>query len=214
MKFTTLIPLTFLFILNNQSNAQLIRTFGIKAGVTQASQEWNYSGIGSGSKIYDKARTGLDVGGYIEWFNLPLISMITEMHYMQKGAREEFIITTAENPEGTGEMWSHKPRIDYLSIPLLLKIRLKTPNITFYGVGGPKVDFLIGRDEYATGAVFSEMKSTEVGITAGAGFDFSIISSYKLGAEIRYSYSFQDAYSEPNLTVRNKSIEFLLTFGF
>ncbi|RPI01357.1 MAG: PorT family protein [Calditrichaeota bacterium] len=214
MKSKIMITLALIFILRDPCNAQWIRAFGFKAGGIQASQTWEYSGWLSGMQIYDQARTGWSIGGYVEWLNTPLISVITEVQYLQKGAKEEINISTVENPEGSGETMSLAPRLDYVSIPLLAKIRTKTSQATLYGLGGPTIDFLKSHNEQATGAVFSEIKSPELGIAMGAGLDFPIISQCTLGAEFRYRSALQYAYSNSVLTVRNTAIEFLLTVGF
>ncbi len=203
-----------LSIIYCHTNAQLIHSYGVKIGIAQASQDWNYSGMFSGVKLFQKSRLGLNVGGFVEWFNIPFISVITEANYIQKGAKDEFEITTVQYPDGTGEMWSLSPRIDYLSIPLLAKIRYETPIISLYGIGGPRLDILTGHNNEASGAVFNELRSSEYGFTLGAGIDLPLLTFYKIGCEIRRSYSSQKSFSNQVLTVKNSSTEFLLTIGF
>jgi len=214
MKYKIIIAALVLCFIVEQGEAQLIRRYGVKGGVSQARQAWNYTGLLAGTKIFDLPRIGLDVGGYVEWFNIPVLSVLTEIHYVQKGAEDEFEVTTIDNPEGTGAVKAYTPRIDYLSIPVLAKIRFDFPAVAIYAIGGPRIDLLIGRNEYATGPVFNNLKSREFGLTAGGGIELALIPVYSLGFEIRYSYSSQYAYSNPNVTVRNESTEFLLTIGF
>jgi opacity protein-like surface antigen len=198
------------------TNAQAIHSYGFKGGFAQTSQTWNYShnSFLYGLKVYDKPRVGIDIGGFIEWFNMPFISVVTEIHYIQKGSTDEFIYTTAASPDGTGGTMIIDPRIDYLSFPMFGKLRLETPIITLYGIAGPRIDFIIGHNNYATGAVFDDLKSPEFGLTIGAGLEYPIFVAYKVGVEYRYSYSPQYAYSNQHLTVKNNSMEFILLIGF
>ena len=200
----------------NYSNAQLIHSYGIKAGIVQASETWSYSpeSVAYGVEIYNKSRIGLDFGGYIEWFNLPIVSVLTEIHYIQKGAKDEFEKTSMDNPVGIGEFISFTPRIDYLSLDFLAKLRYETPILTFYGLVGPRIDILLGRNEYASGAVFDDFKTSEFGVNIGGGIDFPIVLGFKIGANVIYNYSPQFSFRNQYLDVKNHSTEFLLTIGF
>ena len=198
-----------------ESDSQLIRSYGVKIGITSAGQDWNYSSFLSGiTTIYDKYRTGLDVGGYVEWFTIPVFSVLTEVHYIQKGCKDEFPVPAIEGPVGSGETVTFSPRIDYLSFPLLAKIRFDTPILTIYGVAGYRLDFLIAKKVDVSGAVFDDLKSTDYGPTIGCGINVPIVFGYCLGGEFRYSFSSQNIFSNQVLTVKNKSMEFLLTVGF
>ncbi|MGA9295100.1 MAG: outer membrane beta-barrel protein, partial [Ignavibacteriaceae bacterium] len=178
-----------------------------------ASQSWNYSGPLSNQEIFDKSRIGLDLGIYSEWFNFPVISILTEIHYIQKGCKDEFVVTTMDNPDGIGETRTSTPRIDYISIPILAKIQYNTKSITFYGIVGPRLDILIGKNSDAMGAVFDDLKKTDFGGTFGIGFELLLKNTYHIGGEFRYSFSSQTIFSNQWLNVKNKSLEFLLVFG-
>jgi opacity protein-like surface antigen len=215
MKYKVLISTIFIAIAFNHTNAQLIRSYGIKAGMVYSGQNWEYA-RGSylyGLSLYDKTILGYDVGGYAEWFNLPVLSAVTGIHFLQKGARDELPVTTMDQPDGTGEMLSIKPRLDYLSIELLAKLRYETSFATLYGIAGPRVDFLIGRNKYAEGAVFDDFRSTEFGINIGGGVEFPLIGLYKVGIIIIYNHSLQNTFSNQILTVKSHSTEFLITVG-
>jgi Outer membrane protein beta-barrel domain len=202
-----------LFIFSSVTNAQLIFSYGLKVGMANASQSWNYSGPLSDLEVFDKSRIGLDIGIYSEWFNFPVISILTELHYIQKGCKDEFVVTTMDNPDGIGETRTSTPRIDYISVPILAKIRYNTKPITFYGIVGPRLDILIGKNSYAMGAVFDDLKKTDFGGTFGIGLELLLKNTYHIGSEFRYSFSSQTIFSNQWLNVKNKSLEFLLVFG-
>ena len=214
MKYMTFITVAIFTLISSRADSQLIRSYGAKIGITEASQDWKYTGTFSGLNIFDKSRTGLDIGGYVEWFNLAVFSIITEAHYIQKGCKDEFEVTTVEMPDGTGETKLFTPRIDYMSFPVLAKIRFDTPILALYGIGGYRIDILVGKNSYASGAVFDDLKSTDQGPTIGFGIDVPITSRNYIGGEFRYSFSSQEIFSNQNVTVKNKSMEFLFTVGF
>jgi hypothetical protein len=213
MKYKKLLTLLTLTIISSRSDSQVIRSYGVKIGITEASQNWKYTGIFSDLIIFDESRTGFDIGGYIEWLNLPLFSMITEAHYIQKGCKDDFEVTTMDYMI-SGETKSFSLRIDYLSFPVLAKIRFNTPIITLYGIAGYRIDVLVGKNSFASGAFYDNLKSADQGPIIGFGIDVPITHRCLLGGEFRYSSSSQDIYLNQNITVINKSMEFLFTVGF
>ncbi len=202
-----------LVILSSLTNAQLISSYGMKVGIANASQSWDYSGNLSTIEIFDKSRIGLDLGIYTELFDFPVISILAEAHYIQKGFKDAIIVTTMDSPD-EGETKSFTPRIDYISIPLLAKLRYETNSFIIYGIAGPRFDILIGRNSEAVGAVFDDFKNTDFGGTIGLGLEIPIGGNYRAGGEFRYSPSIQNIFSNGILEVKNKSLEFLVVFGF
>ena len=208
-----LIIVIILFVFSRVVRAQLISSYGIKIGMTEASQSWNYSGYLSNIKVFNKSRSGLDFGIYTEWFNIPVISVLTEIHYIQKGCKDDISVRTSEFPLGTGETRTIIPRIDYISIPILSKVRYNIEFINIYAIAGPRLDVLIGKNSEAVGAVFDDLKKTDFGETFGMGLELPIKTIYHIGLEFRYSLSSQNIFTNEWLKVKNKSLEFLLVLG-
>lgn len=96
MKSTIIILLT-LFI-QATSHCQAIRTIGVKLGGVTANQSWTYSSMPS---LPTERRWGIDVGVFFEWFTTPVLSLSSELHFIQKGMKLSLPITTPQNPEGT-----------------------------------------------------------------------------------------------------------------
>ena len=96
----TLIVCVLVLMFTNESPSQLIKGYGIKLGLTSADQKFNYSAI---SNIETKRRLGFISGVYVEWLDIPFISVITEMDYVQRGMGQEFIETAATGPEPIGK---------------------------------------------------------------------------------------------------------------
>jgi hypothetical protein len=116
--------------------SQSIRNYGIKAGLVSATQTWKTTIEFSEFPSLEE-RPGFDIGFFVEWSNMPILSFITEAHYVQKGVTE-----------GTSNFVIARPRADYFSVPILAKARLSSPpftdsQFTSYLIAGPRVDFLI-----------------------------------------------------------------------
>jgi hypothetical protein len=205
-----LLSTAFCFLLQT-SEAQLIRSYGIKAGAVIAGQDWKYSSLGF--TIADKMRWGFDIGCFVEWLDISTVSIVSELHYVQKGFKDEIIVTTAASPEGVGTK-ELTPRIDYLSIPILVKLRMDLPSFSPYILGGPRYDILITTKPEGYDVVLNYLRKSDMGITFGGGFECSIIPDVLLGLEYRYSMSLVDVYSTEVLKVRNRSMELLVFVDF
>ena len=210
MRYKHAIVVCAAFLIAPAAHAQFIRGYGVKAGAVAASQSWDYT---SDLDISPETRWGYDFGLFVEAINVPFISLLVEMHYVQKGFSMSTTIATATNPTGFGTMTT-RPRLDYLSIPLLAKVRFGMGALTPFVAAGPRYDLLVNREAEGVDAVYDKLKNTDAGITVAAGFELSVPLLVGLSAEARYSPSFDDIYHTDLLTVKNKSFEFLLGVRF
>jgi hypothetical protein len=211
MKKTIYALLTFVLVGFSTSHSQLIRGYGIKAGFASTNQDWHYD-IMSGSLNTD-TRKGLDVGAFVEWLDIPLFSVVTEVHYIQKGFTQKIAVTNEDYPDGTGEYVTHSAELDYFSIPVVAKIRYDLLNISLYVFAGPRYDVLVSTKSDIYGIILDQIESSELGASFGLGFDYSLPALFKVGAEIRYSPSIQNSYAKNGLTVKNQSWEMLVVFS-
>jgi hypothetical protein len=184
--------------------AQLLKGYGLKGGIVAANQDFEYT---QDFQADTKSRTGLDVGIFAEWFDLRIFSVLTEVHYIQKGHVDEYTRTDEfGNPAGTIK---HNSRLDYLSVPLLVKITLNTQYALPYLVIGPRFDYLMGYESETSKELFENFKNTGVGGTVGLGMQ-SRSEPVKFLLELRYSPDFTNAYKSDLLKVKNNSFEVLL----
>ncbi len=211
MRRTIILPIIALCLFPLLAEAQLIRSFGIKAGTAAASENWQYSQ--NPGLIDPLTRWGLDVGGFVEWFNIPILSVSSEVHYVQKGFRLQLPVTTAESPDGNGSFLTLSPRVDYLSMPLLAKCRLDLESSSIYVLAGPRLDIFLSTKDVGFGDVLKKFRSNEFGFTMGVGCEAAKIGPLTLGLEARYSPTLQDSYSTNLLAVRNQSFEMLLVIS-
>jgi opacity protein-like surface antigen len=213
IKMKKIILIAAIGLLYYSSEAQLIRGYGIKAGTVGAGQDWTYAGFLSGS-MDTKTRWGIDAGGYVEWLDIPFVSFLTECHYIQKGFKISIPVTTLAFPEGTGEYQERFPQMNYVSIPIMAKVRMSMPLFTPYIIGGIHYDILLSTSGDGFDEVIKNTKNYDTGVTIGAGVESNVLPKITVGLEFRYSPSVMDIYSTDNLKVRNHSVEVLGYVGF
>ncbi len=194
-----------LFVLLSFSGArgQLLKGYGFKAGMVVANQDFDYS---AGFQADTKNRSGLNFGIFAEWLSLPSLSVLTEAHYIQKGHVDEFVQT--DEFATPIRIIKFDQRLDYLSIPLLAKVTLRTKHLLPYLIAGPRFDFLLGYKSDTAGEIYRELKDADVGGTIGLGVE-STSRPVKVLLEFRYSPDFTSAYQTDLLKVKNSSFEIL-----
>jgi hypothetical protein len=197
-----------------QSDAQLLRALGAKVAVTSASQTYNYANPlwpNFGPDL--KRRTGLNAAIYAEWFNISYLSVVTQLEYAQRGYIEELAVA-AYDPTSIGAVgtFSHSNRVDYLSLPILLKATASRGMISPYVLVGPRIDMYLGyRDDFlSTDAISEQFKKTIFGGTAGIGLELRTLLPVALSLEFRYNIDFVDSYDTSALKIRNNAYDFWL----
>ncbi len=190
------------------AQAQLVRSAGFKIGTSAASQDWNY--LTNLRSLDANTLWGIDVGAFVEWFTLPVFSISTEGHYIQKGIKVTLPMTTAQSPDGNGTFITLSQRVAYFALPVLAKCRLDIASSSIYALAGPRIDFLLGYKDQGFGDVIKDFRSAELGLTLGLGFETIAFDRFMIGAEYRFSPTLQDSYSSNLLQVRNRSMEILL----
>jgi hypothetical protein len=77
----------------------------------------------------------------VEGLNIPFISVITELDYVQRESGVDVLTTTETGPEIVDKKTLYS-RLDYLSVPVLAIATLTGTIISPYIVAGPRFDFL------------------------------------------------------------------------
>ena len=214
MNIIYLILFTLLII--STSQAQLIRGYGLKAGVTSSSQDWDYTiDWLSDFDFTPETRWGINVGVFSEFFNIPYFSLVTELNYIQKGMKEDVPVTTVTNPDGTGEYITWDTRVDYLNLSALGKLRIELSLFIPYILLGPKIDYEINQENSLgmTNVVEENFNEVMYGFKIGIGSEVKL-SNINLLAEILYDYNFNDLYENENLTVTSDSFDFRIGIMF
>jgi len=195
----------------SQSNAQLLRSLGAKVAVTSASQKFDYAySPFPGFRQDKKRRTGVNAAIFAEWLNTPFISIVTQLEYAQRGFTET-IAPVASSP-GIAVMDTRDNRVDYLSLPILLKASLSLGVFSPYVIVGPRLDKYLGyHDNFIVpNSINEEFTKTLWGGSAGIGLELRTLLPVSLSIEFRYNADFADSYKDYLLRVRNDAYDFWL----
>jgi len=203
MKLKLLLVASAMVLASNGSQSQIIRGYGLKIGAASATVKWNYSDY---THFITSRRWGFDVGVFVEGLDLPFLSVLTECHYIQRGF-SAVITSDVQRPLER----SVSPRIDYLSIPILAKVRFDIGIFTTSFFAGPRFDFLINHtNDGPFTQVLDELKKNDTGMSMGIGMEVPVQFASRLLAEFRYSPSFNRQFDNGYLKVENQSIELLV----
>ncbi len=205
MKINAILLSLSLVVATTSSFGQ-IRTYGIKLGAIAAKQTWQYSSpFGQRPTVN---RWGVDVGIFLEWPSISFISISTEVHFTERGMAEEFRPINPL-PEGSGNIITFSREIDYLSLPVLFKIRYDGDEIELYALTGPRLDVKLGTREQPD-LPYEGFRDVGLGLTFGGGIIINrLLSGHDLGLELRLSPTFGSEYSTPDVDVTSKSMELL-----
>ncbi len=197
----------------SSSQAQIIRGYGLKVGTTISNQAWEYSNSSGLSDLsFDSdSRVGLNIGIFSEFLDIPFISIVTEANYIQKGMKKELPVTTTTHPDGTGEFFTWKTRVDYINISAFGKLRFNFGIFTPYVMIGPKIDFEINKkDSFGQVNVVAEnYNKNRFGFKVGIGSEINLLV-FNLLAEFIYEMEFNELYKNDNLEVNSNSFDLRL----
>ncbi|QCK15363.1 porin family protein [Mangrovivirga cuniculi] len=190
-KYKILTGIIFLLVtvVSFQGKAQDIG-IGVKGGM-------NFATIESSTNF--DSRTGYQLGAFLRFGNSSRLAVQTEVLYNTKGA----------------EYQSEEIKLDYLSVPVLVKIGVVGP---LYIEAGPQISFLTNSvREIESGnkqSLDNFLKSSEWALVAGLGADigrFQLSARYDWGiTEIHDGFQFEDLYADNSF----KNSTLTLSLGF
>ncbi|MDR2234167.1 MAG: PorT family protein [Tannerella sp.] len=153
--------------------------FGVKGGVNISTVKFDKDVIASDNI------TGFHIGPMIE-FMPGAIGVDAALLYSQKGFKDE---RDNENV-----------KINYIDVPVNLKIKLAMPLVSPYFAAGPYMSFLVGGDKVYNfiGSTSSSIQEQLKAKSFGAGLNFTVgaevVSRLQVG--LTYSWGLTDNYSE------------------
>lgn len=189
-------------------SAGLIRRGGAKLALTSADQSYSYT---SPVSLDPDRRIGVGAAVFLEWFDVPVLSLVTQLEYLPRGMKETFNVTSPDGPEVIGQV-EIRNRLDYISLPVLAKARIDLGSIAPYALAGVRIDRLLGydSDRGAFDPVYADFKKTTVGGSAGAGLEIGSLLPVALLVEVRYNFDLTDSYKSDLLNVTNNSYDLWL----
>jgi hypothetical protein len=148
------------------------------------------------------------VGGIFFGMNFGQFTIQPEILYVRMGARME-----------EGADWLEF-RLDYIQVPLLLKINVLPGPISPMIYGGPYGAYRFAAKGAASGVsgtvdIGEDYKTTDYGVVFGGGIDFKLVA-IKLSAEVRYNLGLANVAVDPapGFSIKNRTLMLLVGIGF
>lgn len=208
MSRTMRIILVVLMTFTGVSQAQLIRAFGFKVGISFAKHD--LEGFILPEEII-RRRTGVTGGLFVEWLNLPVLSLVTQIEYSRRGTGIEITRTDSHgNPAGIFRINS---RLDYLSLPVFVKLSESSTAISPYLMGGIRFDYLFDHSQFLED-IYNQFRKGAVGGIVAIGIAPKLSSFFQPLFELRYDLDFTNSFSRKGFEARNNVVNLTLGVGF
>ena len=158
----------------------------------------------------------MNLGIYAEILYSPILSIITQFEYSQKGFGEKLTLFIDEGVPQNAPTVTLYDRLDYLSVPILAKFSMASSAMKPTLLLGPRFDFLVGEKLGRPGPdpVYDKFKKPVFGATAGVGVEPDFGLPINLSLEARYNFDIMTSYSTPDLTIRNNALDIWIGVGF
>lgn len=192
----------------NQGHSQLVKSFGVKAGITSADQTFDWASIPDPSTV---RRVGFSFAAYVEWLSLPVFSVVTQLEYNQRGVGEKLYVARF-GPSGLQpiETQIFYSRLDYLSVPIFARAEFPLGSVRPYVGIGPRFDFLLG---YQAGSkllfstFYDDFTKSVFGGSALAGIVVDNVLPFAVTIEGRYNHDFTNSISNQVIRVKNNAFD-------
>lgn len=179
--------------------------FGAKAGV-------NFADLNGDNFSDTKARVGLNLSVFYEYFVSEKFSLQPEIMYSMQGTKTDI----TENIDGYEGSFESEIKLDYIHLPILAKFY---PIENLYVQAGPQIGFNISAKEKYEQMVNGEItdsydgdieniKSLDTAVVFGAGYKFMP----QLGVDGRYMIGVSDV--RENFDAMNSVLQLGLFFQF
>lgn len=199
-KLLYLIAFVFSFV---WSDAQTIKAFTLSCGYVRADHEMKFDRNFQSVNPQPINSWGLDAG--LEFWSTSRFAFSASAGMIKKGYNYEIPVTTATQPEGTGEIFEGRTRLNYLYLAPRFAIKLSTDKIVPYVFAAPRIDvFLYSSntlhkpdgseitDDGSFGGFKDFYKKNHMpvilGISSGAGVEIKIQKNISLGVEAAYLF--------------------------
>lgn len=198
-KLFIFIILPFLLISNN-SYSQL-KYFGIKGGLNLSNAELDYTGF----NYQHDNKTGFNAYLTYDLFRFNNLNLSGEAGYSQKGFDDELILTDEfGNEYGRATLYY---RLNYIEINAIAEFIFRCKSVSPYFSVGPVLSFYTG---YNSGSsddridsliqsyedpLFENLKTSVIGIVAGAGAEINKVIPQTIIAEVRYNFDLTNSFN-------------------
>ncbi len=187
--------------------------FGVKAGVAFSKQTFDYAQL---LEPEFDTRAGFQFGLFLEYPINRYFSLVPEFRYVPVGVKYSVLYIPDYGFDGEPVYETRQTRVDYLSVPLMIKARLPMRKFTPYLIAGPRVDFQLGTgaDAGDFSQVYDQFDQITAGFTLGGGVQFKLSPRYNLLVEASYSPDVTKVYETDLLNVRNHMLSIVTGLTF
>jgi hypothetical protein len=210
-----IISVTTLLSLTPPCLGQVFQGIGLKLGSTSSSiSDYEYGDV--------HRRTGLAILGFVQWFDTRLMSVVTEVGYVQRGFEEGPHEGRDDQNLPTGT-YMLDTRFDYVTSALLAKLEPIAGRITPYALIGPRVDFYLGGDtSFDSDAIQlpgivggwlgleDEYRGIAFGGSAGLGLEAPVSRAATLLLELRLNLDVSNSLPDVPANARNNALDVLV----
>ena len=201
--FITVISISF------SVQAQIINNYGVKLGIISSDLSYN----NFPTTLETERKLGFIGGAFVEWFNYPIFSMITQIEYAQKGSSYEIVVTGENDPTPIG-IKTYNNNLYYISLPVYVKAKITMSSLIPYVFAGARADFLLGYSTEFDSTIFSKFKNTTFGGVLGFGIEPLLDIPLNPFLEFRYDFDFTNSYDENGMTIKNNAFDILIGVSF
>jgi hypothetical protein len=185
--------------------------FGIKIGLSSSGQSFSFT---DNRTLDTRRKLGPEFGFFAERKFIGRANISASVKLVEKGMVRHFPVYNDDKIDsliiGYDDATSH---VNYVSVALLTKVYFPFRKVSYYLIAGPRVDIKYGsREEPLISSYYDGFNTIVLGGSIGIGLGYGGKYGGVLFFEIIYNPDFQNAFSNPELKVKNSSISFLMGF--
>ena len=153
-----------------------------------------------------KPKVGLYFSGFSSLKMSDYLFLDVELGFIRKGTIENIYFQYDDE----APFKTYNNRLDYISLPIYLNLKIPLDDFTFYFFLGPRIDFLIGYNAESLNYFYKEFKSSILGYNCGMGFEINVNRNWMFILETGVCLDETPAYEdEVGNQIRNYSFQIL-----
>lgn len=196
MKFKTIFTALILFIMAGLTYSQPNISLGLEGGL-------NLANVSISPSQTSNSRTGLIVGGILDIGISSNIGVTGGLRYVMKGFQV------------TNQGVTYTDKLNYIEVPVLLKVKFPLTEVKPYLVGGPTLGIRVSATEEQSNGqqtadvdASSAYESIDFGLFFGGGLDFRVAVKTDLFIQAGYGFGLSNIYKQSTtVTVKNYGIQ-------
>ncbi|MFH1740886.1 MAG: outer membrane beta-barrel protein [bacterium] len=199
-----------ILFLQGQVSAQVCGPVGIKIGALCSDQAFQ----GAFSIRSTKRIPQVGIAVFAQWFRASRFSLLTQLELAQRGTQVTELIPTAPFEREISHV-SLRNKLQYVSMPILLRWSQSSDGLDVYALIGPRIDYLLhysSQNHYLDGA-YADFKRTLLGASIGVGLESERLFPFILLAELRYDFDLFSSTQQYHF-IRSDSFGLWLGCGF